>query len=114
MYICIKAIKEGFLYGCRRLIGVDGCFLKGLMGQLFVAVGRDGNNQMLPISWAVVEKETFDSWKWFLQQLQEDLCIGEGLGWALISDMQKVSQQKKTRLFFSIKNYILTLSSSFL
>ncbi|XP_039138992.1 uncharacterized protein LOC120276335 [Dioscorea cayenensis subsp. rotundata] len=89
MYICIKAIKEGFLYGCRRLIGVDGCFLKGLMGQLFVAVGRDGNNQMLPISWAVVEKETSDSWKWFLQQLQEDLCIGEGLGWALISDMQK-------------------------
>lgn len=58
-------------------------------------LGRDGNNQMLPISWAVVEKETSDSWKWFLQQLQEDLCIGEGLGWALISDMQKVSQQKK-------------------
>ena len=31
MYICLAAIKEGFIAGCRRLIGLDGCFSKGLM-----------------------------------------------------------------------------------
>lgn len=45
IYICLAAIREGFLGGCRRIIGLDGCFLKGLLkGQLLVAVGRDGNN----------------------------------------------------------------------
>ena len=34
-------------------------FLKGLMkGQSLVAVGRDENNQMFPIAWLVVDKET--------------------------------------------------------
>lgn len=28
IYICLHAMKEGFLSGCRRLISVDGCFLK--------------------------------------------------------------------------------------
>ena len=92
MYICLTAVREGFLVGCRRLIGLDGCFLKGLMkGQLLVAVGRDGNNHMFPIACAVVEKETYESWTWFLQQLKLDLGIEDGLGWSIVSDMQKVS-----------------------
>ena len=66
-------------------------FLKGLMkGQLLVALGRDGNNQMFPIAWAVVDKETNESWSWFIENLQANLCIGDGLGWAIVSDMQKV------------------------
>lgn len=70
MYICLTAAREGFLASCRRIIGLDGCFLKGLMkGQLLVAVGRDGNNQMFPIAWAIVEKETTESWSWFLKLL---------------------------------------------
>ena len=31
MYICLTAVRVGFLDGCRRLIGLDGCFLKRLM-----------------------------------------------------------------------------------
>ena len=56
IYICLDTVREGFLAGCRRLVGPDGCFLKGLLlkGQLLVAIGRDGNNQMFPVAWAVV------------------------------------------------------------
>lgn len=105
IYICISAIKEGFSAGCRKIVGLDGCFLKGLVkGQLLVAVGRDGNNQMFPIAWAVVEKETTESWDWFIQHLQADLQIGDGLGWALISDMQKVKKQI-TCVFFNSINF---------
>nr|GLL33706.1 cell division cycle protein 27 homolog B isoform X2 [Ipomoea trifida] len=47
-------MKRGFLDGCGPIIGLDGCFLKGVMkGELLAAVGRDLNNQMYPIAWTV-------------------------------------------------------------
>ncbi|GJV78173.1 hypothetical protein Tco_1509757 [Tanacetum coccineum] len=46
-------VKEGWLEGCRRVIGLDGCFLKTICkGELLSAVGRDGNNQIYPIAWS--------------------------------------------------------------
>ncbi|XP_078438609.1 uncharacterized protein LOC144709080 [Wolffia australiana] len=42
-------------------------------GQLLSAVGKDGNNQMFAIAWAVVEGENEDSWTWFIE-LAQKLC----------------------------------------
>ena len=40
IYIFLKDVRDGFIVGCRGLIGVDGCFSKEIMkGQLLVAVG---------------------------------------------------------------------------
>ena len=73
------------------MIGFDRCFLKGVCkGRLLVAVCRDGNNQMLPIAWAVVEVENQYTWTWFLELMNNDLEIGEGHQLSIISDMQKV------------------------
>lgn len=81
MYACLSAVRKGFIAGYRRIIGIDGCFLKVLMkGQLLVAMGRDGNNQMFPIAWAITENKTTLSWTWFLRELKSYLCIGDGLG----------------------------------
>ena len=64
-YICFDAMKKGFQQGCRRCIGLDGCFLKGICrGQLLVAVAKDANNQMYPIAWAVIDTESKLTWKW--------------------------------------------------
>ena len=61
-YVCLDALKKGFKAGCRRVVGLDGCFFKGATnGELLCAIGRDANGQMYPIAWAVVEKETNDS-----------------------------------------------------
>ncbi|KAK6791841.1 hypothetical protein RDI58_010922 [Solanum bulbocastanum] len=50
-YVCLDALKKGWKEGCKRIIGFDGCFLKGACkGELLVAVGRNGNNQMFPIA----------------------------------------------------------------
>jgi len=57
---------------------------------LLCAIGRDGNNQMFPIAWAVVEAETEESWTWFLELLLKDLNVGQGLSWTFMSDQQKV------------------------
>ncbi|XP_049354774.1 uncharacterized protein LOC125819371 [Solanum verrucosum] len=89
-YICFDAMKKSFLAGCRRCIGLDGCFLKGVSkGQLLVAVCKDGNNQMLPLAWAVVEVENKFTWAWFVKLLKEDLQLGDGTDLTIILDMQK-------------------------
>ncbi|GJS19595.1 hypothetical protein Tco_0448227 [Tanacetum coccineum] len=89
-YVCFKAVKEGWLEGCRRVIGLDGCFLKTLCkGELLSAVGRDGNNQIYPIAWAVVSVENKENWSWFMQCLIDDLGIVDGEGLTIISDQHK-------------------------
>jgi hypothetical protein len=63
IYVCLEACKAAFAYTCRPLIRLDACFLKGDHGgQLMAAVGKDRNNQMIPIAYAVVDAETRDSW----------------------------------------------------
>ncbi|CAN1139971.1 hypothetical protein LINPERPRIM_LOCUS23718 [Linum perenne] len=90
MYVCFDALKKGFLAGCRKIISLDGCFLKGLCkGELLTAIGRDANDQMYPIAWCIVEVESRASWDWFLELLQDDLNIGNGFGWCFSSDQQK-------------------------
>ena len=67
IYVCIEVCKAAFATTCRHLIGLDGCFMKGEFGgQLLFAVGKDGNNQMLLIAYAVLESENYSSWKWFV------------------------------------------------
>ncbi|WOL05137.1 hypothetical protein Cni_G13860 [Canna indica] len=100
LYIGFDALRKGFLHGCRLIIGFDGCFLKTFLGgQLLSAVGKDGNDQMFPIAWAVVEGENYDSWNWFLGILFDELCISHGCGWTLVSDQQK-------GLEYAIKNRV--------
>ena len=63
IYICLAALRKSWLEGCRRIIGLDGCFIKGQhKGQLLTAVGVDPNNQMYPIAYALVEIESIDTW----------------------------------------------------
>ena len=70
IYVCLEACKTAFATICRPLIGLNDCFLKGEFGgQLLSVVGKDGNNQMLPIAFSVVESENYSSWKWFVDLL---------------------------------------------
>jgi hypothetical protein len=58
----LAAMKKWFLEGCRLVISLDGCFLKGpYKGILLATVGRDANNNMYPIAIVIVESETKDS-----------------------------------------------------
>ena len=59
MYICFVVCKFGFKADCRKIKGVDGCWLKGPMYeiQLLYSDRINGNNNIFPISHAIVEKE---------------------------------------------------------
>ncbi|XP_072066746.1 uncharacterized protein [Arachis hypogaea] len=58
-------------------------------GQLLTAIGRDPNDQILPIAYAVVEAETKDFWVWFLRHLADDLGADKIGKCTLMSDQQK-------------------------
>ncbi|XP_073152403.1 uncharacterized protein [Henckelia pumila] len=59
-------------------------------GQLLSAVGLDPNNNIFPICYALVERETMDTWTWFLQLLDKDIGIGnDQQAWTFMSDKQK-------------------------
>ena len=87
----IKALKKGFLVGCRKIIGLNGCFLKGVFGgQMFNAIGRDENDNIYPLAQAIVENENKDSWNWFIQLLLSDLEKSKDTKWTFISGRLKV------------------------
>lgn len=89
-YVCFKGVRDGWFAGCRKVLGLDGCFLKHTCkGELLVAMGRDANNQMYPIAWAVVKVENHENWCWFLGLLCEDLQLHQGNGITIISDSHK-------------------------
>ncbi|CAN1224183.1 hypothetical protein LINGRAPRIM_LOCUS851, partial [Linum grandiflorum] len=92
MYVGFPCLRKGFRQGCRKMFALDGCFLKGeVKGMLLSVVGKDGNNQMYPIAWAVVEGENTSSWNWFLSLLVMELQLEDGTGWSVIFDQQKVT-----------------------
>ncbi|KAK8670080.1 hypothetical protein V6N13_104841 [Hibiscus sabdariffa] len=76
LYICLAACKQGYKSGCRPIISIDGCHLKGYFGGTFLAaVGVDANDSLYPIAYAVVEAENQSTWYWFLSLLATDLEI---------------------------------------
>lgn len=65
-YVCLSGLKRGWNEGIRKLVCIDGTWLKGnFKGELLTAVSLDGNDQIYPIAWAVVVKENQETWCWF-------------------------------------------------
>ncbi|CAI9303472.1 unnamed protein product [Lactuca saligna] len=89
-YVGFKAFRDGWSRGCRRLIELDGSFLKGqVKGEILTAIGRDADNHVYPIAWAVVNVENKDNWTWFIDNLVADLDLGAGNGLVIILDQHK-------------------------
>ncbi|KAL4342056.1 hypothetical protein GQ457_08G016530 [Hibiscus cannabinus] len=91
LYICMQACKDGFKAGCRPIICLDGCHLKGYHGgHMLTTVGIDTNDCIYPIAFVVVESECHSSWCWFVQLLGEDLDLNNSYHISFMSDRQKV------------------------
>ncbi|XP_076932376.1 uncharacterized protein LOC143597853 [Bidens hawaiensis] len=57
---------------CILVISIDATNLSGTYkGKILMAVSKNANNMILPISYVLVDEETNESWKWFLQQFAE-------------------------------------------
>ncbi|XP_058742223.1 uncharacterized protein LOC131614679 [Vicia villosa] len=75
---------KGFAY-CKPILQVDGTWLYGkYKGTLLMAVAQDGNSNIFPVAFALVEGETADGWGFFLKNLRMHVAPHPGL--CLISD----------------------------
>ncbi|CAI9280173.1 unnamed protein product [Lactuca saligna] len=100
IYVCLGPLKKGFKACLRDLVGLDGAFMKGpFPGQVLTAVGLDSNNGIYPLAYAIVESENTASWKWFLENLGDDLELGSNSNYTFISDRQKGLQIAVDQLF---------------
>ena len=56
--LCIRGFRH-----CRPVISIDATHLYGkYKGKLLIAMTTDGNNKVYPLSFAVVESESMESW----------------------------------------------------
>ena len=66
---CVAAVPH-----LRPVISIDACFLSGrYSGRLLMACAYDAENQLLPLAFALVEKESFESWGWFMRWLRQEI-----------------------------------------
>ncbi|KAF7806811.1 serine/threonine-protein phosphatase 7 long form-like protein [Senna tora] len=78
---CIVALGH-----LKPILQIDGTFLYGkYTGTLLLAVGQDGNKKVVPLAFAIVEKENESSWHWFLTLLRRHL-VKDRTDICLISD----------------------------
>ena len=60
---CVKAFRH-----CRLVLCIGSTFLLSkYMGTLLVAISCDADNTLVPLAFALVERENKDSWGWFLR-----------------------------------------------
>ncbi|XP_025616572.1 uncharacterized protein [Arachis hypogaea] len=79
-YPCIVAFRH-----CKPLVQVDGTHLyEKYKGALLVAVAQYGNQNIVPITFAIVKGETADAWEFFLTNLRRYVVTIDGVG--IISD----------------------------
>ncbi|GJR06568.1 multidrug resistance-associated protein 5 [Tanacetum coccineum] len=80
-YVCFAGLRDGWKAGCRKIIALDDCFLKRPnQGEILTTIGREGNNHIYRVAWAVVNVKNKDNWTSFLELLEEDLGCSRGNG----------------------------------
>ncbi|XP_019101360.1 PREDICTED: uncharacterized protein LOC109124917 isoform X2 [Camelina sativa] len=78
-FLAFGASIQGFPF-LRKVVVVDGTFLQGkYLGTLLTATAQDGNFQIFPIAFAVVDTENDESWEWFFKQLSCVILDDESL-----------------------------------
>nr|XP_007136176.1 hypothetical protein PHAVU_009G024500g [Phaseolus vulgaris]ESW08170.1 hypothetical protein PHAVU_009G024500g [Phaseolus vulgaris] len=89
-----KPCIDGFNF-CKPIVQVDGTFLNGrYSGTLLTATAQDGNRNIFPLAFAIVEGETQEALIWFFQLLrqyvtpQPNLCMITDRGISIISVLQ--------------------------
>ncbi|CAA2983250.1 uncharacterized protein LOC111377493 isoform X1 [Olea europaea subsp. europaea] len=92
LFISFQASIYGFLNACRPLLGLDRTFLKSkYLGTLLLATGFDGDGDLFPLAFGVVDEENDDNWMWFLSELRNLLEVNtENMPrLTILSDRQK-------------------------
>ena len=72
VFVTLKECIEAFDF-LMPVVSLDGTFLRGkYLGNMLLAVGKDGNGNTLPLSWAIIiGNEDIANWTWFMEKMLE-------------------------------------------
>ncbi|XP_013726761.1 uncharacterized protein LOC106430513 [Brassica napus] len=86
LFVSFGQLVRDFHTAMRKILIVDGTFLKSkYKGVLLVATTLDGNSNLYPIAFAVVDSENDHSWDWFFRQLK--VIVPDERALAFVSDI---------------------------
>ncbi|XP_058776138.1 uncharacterized protein LOC131650445 [Vicia villosa] len=84
LFWAFRSCVQGFAY-CKPILQIDDTWLYGkYKGTLLMAVAQDGNSNIFPVAFTLVEGETARGWGFLLRNLQIHVAPQPGL--CLISD----------------------------
>ena len=79
LFWSFKPSIEGFEH-CRLVLSIDGTHLYGnYKGMLLIVMGCNGNNQLFPLEFSIIEGENIDSWGWFLACIRNRVTQRTGI-----------------------------------
>lgn len=79
LFLSFGASIVGYPY-MRKVVIIDGTHLKGKYGGcLLTASAQDGNFQIFPLAFGIVDSENDKSWTWFFNKLLEVVADAEDL-----------------------------------
>ncbi|XP_052204893.1 uncharacterized protein LOC127809813 isoform X2 [Diospyros lotus] len=101
LFVSFHASLHGFLQGCRPLLFLDSISLMSkYQGALLAATAADGNDEVFPVAFAVVDAETDDNWHWFLLQLKDALSTARNI--TFVADREKGLRESIADIFHDI------------
>ncbi|XP_015163294.1 uncharacterized protein [Solanum tuberosum] len=106
VFWAFKPCIDGF-QTCRPIISVDGTHIYGKYEiKLLIAVGIDGNDIILPLAFAIVDKESKEAWKWFFRNLsahviksRQDVCVISDRAKGILTSLQELRRFQEPRAF---------------
>ncbi|PIA37919.1 hypothetical protein AQUCO_02900047v1 [Aquilegia coerulea] len=88
LFVSFHASICGFDQGCRPLLFLDSTPLNSkYQGMLLSATSADGNDDIFPVAFAIVDAETDDNWHWFLIQLKSSVSTSRSI--TFVADIKK-------------------------
>lgn len=80
LFVALHASLYGFQNGCRPLIFLDSFPIKSkYQSSLLTATALDGNDEIFPVAFGVVDALNDDNWHWFLLQLKSALSTCQSI-----------------------------------
>lgn len=103
LFVALGASISGFKY-MRPVIIIDGTHLRGkYAGCLLTASAQDGNYQIFPLAFAIVDGENDTAWKWFFTMLLQIIPNEDSV--VFISDMHSSIYSGLAKVYSHVLSY---------
>ncbi|CAL9178687.1 unnamed protein product [Musa hybrid cultivar] len=97
-FVAFHASLYGFEHGCRPLLFLDDLSLKAnKQWKFLVATAVDGENDIYPVAFSVVDSETRENWHWFLVQLKSAFTLSRVI--TFVSSCQYGLEEELSKVF---------------